>query len=79
VAGTGLPFWLAGSYGTPANVGLGQVRRATGYLEEPLVTLGSDLNGVRAMLQRHPDGWSAAQAVAWLLGRRSGGHGAAPG
>ena len=50
-----------------ANVGLGQTRRGSGYAEDPLVTLGSDLDGVRAMLQRHPDGWSAAQAVTWLL------------
>ena len=49
-----------------ANIGLGQSRR-TGYAEDPLVTLGSDLDGVRAMLQRYPDGWSAAQAVTWLL------------
>jgi NAD(P)H-dependent flavin oxidoreductase YrpB (nitropropane dioxygenase family) len=49
-----------------ANVGLGQTRRASGYAEEPLVTLGSSLDGVRAMLQCYPDGWSAAQAVAWL-------------
>ncbi len=49
-----------------ANVGLGQARR-TGYTEAPLVTLGSDLDGVRAMLQRYPHGWSAAQAVTWLL------------
>lgn len=49
-----------------ANVGLGQARR-TGYTEDPLVTLGSDLDGVRAMLQRYPHGWSAAQAVTWLL------------
>jgi len=49
-----------------ANVGLGQARR-TGYTENPLVTLGSDLDGVRAMLQRYPHGWSAAQAVTWLL------------
>jgi hypothetical protein len=52
-----------------ANVGLGQTRRATGYVEDQLVTLGSDLDGVRAMLHLHPDGWSAAQAVTWLLGR----------
>jgi NAD(P)H-dependent flavin oxidoreductase YrpB (nitropropane dioxygenase family) len=50
-----------------ANVGLGQTRRASGYTEDPLVTLGSNLDGVRAMLQRHPQGWSAAQAVTWLL------------
>ncbi len=50
-----------------ANVGLGQTRRSSGYTEVPLVTLGASLDGVHAMLQRHPDGWSAAQAVDWLL------------
>ena len=50
-----------------ANIGLGQTRRASGYSEEPLVTLGSNLDGVRAMLRCHPHGWSAAQAVTWLL------------
>ncbi len=50
-----------------ASAGLGQTRRATGYTEDPLVTLGSNLDGVRAMLQDHPQGWSAAQAVTWLL------------
>ena len=49
-----------------ANVGLGQTRRS-GYTEDPLVTLGSSLDGIRAMLQHHPRGWSAAQAVTWLL------------
>ena len=48
-----------------ANVGLGQTR-ADGYTEAPLVTLGSDLDGARAMLQRCPHGWTAAEAVAWL-------------
>ncbi len=50
-----------------ANVGLGQARR-DGYAEGPLVTLGSSLDGVHALLTRHPQGWSAAEAVAWLLG-----------
>ena len=50
-----------------ANVGLGQTRRASGYVEEPLVTLGSNLSGVHRMLQLHPHGWSAAQAVTWML------------
>ncbi len=52
-----------------ANVGLGQTRRASGYVEDPLVTLGANLDGVRAMLEHHANGWSAAQAVTWLLGR----------
>ncbi|HEV2372653.1 MAG TPA: nitronate monooxygenase [Streptosporangiaceae bacterium] len=58
-----------------ANVGLGQTRRVNGYTEEPLVTLGSGLDGVRAMLEEHPAGWSAAQAVTWLLNHeiRTGG------
>ena len=50
----------------PANVGIGQTRRS-GYTEAPLVTLGADLDGVRAFSREHPGGWSAAEAVAWLL------------
>ncbi len=50
-----------------ANVGLGQTRRHTGYIEDPLITLGANLDGVREMLQHYPDGWSAGQAVTWLL------------
>jgi NAD(P)H-dependent flavin oxidoreductase YrpB (nitropropane dioxygenase family) len=50
-----------------ANVGLAQTRHDGGYTEEPLVTLGSGLDGVSAMLARHPAGWSAAEAVTWLL------------
>jgi NAD(P)H-dependent flavin oxidoreductase YrpB (nitropropane dioxygenase family) len=50
-----------------ANVGLAQTRHGGGYTEEPLVTLGSALDGVSAMLRRHPAGWSAAEVVTWLL------------
>jgi NAD(P)H-dependent flavin oxidoreductase YrpB (nitropropane dioxygenase family) len=56
-----------------ANVGLGQTRRHTGYIEDPLITLGADLDGVREMLRRHPNGWSAGQAVDWLLGHQAHG------
>ena len=49
-----------------ANIGLGQVRRG-GYVEEPAVTLGQDLSGAQALLALHPDGWTARQAVEWLL------------
>ena len=49
-----------------ANVGLGQVRRS-GYEEAPAVTLGQDLMGATALVALHPDGWSARQAVDWLL------------
>lgn len=49
-----------------ANVGLGQTRR-DGYAEEPLVTLGADLEGPKRFAAEHPQGWSAGQAVQWLL------------
>lgn len=49
-----------------ANVGLGQVRR-DGYVEEPAVTLGQDLVGAEALVAKYPDGWTARQAVDWLL------------
>jgi NAD(P)H-dependent flavin oxidoreductase YrpB (nitropropane dioxygenase family) len=48
-----------------ADVGLAQTRR-DGYVEPPLVTLGSDLDSVEALAERHPGGWSAADVVAWL-------------
>ena len=50
-----------------ANVGLGQVRK-DGYREQPLVTLGADLGGVTEMLALHPAGWTAAQAIEFLVG-----------
>jgi len=49
-----------------ANIGLGQVRRS-GYVEEAAVTLGQDLDGARRLIAIHPEGWTAAQAVDWLL------------
>ena len=49
-----------------ANIGLGQTRRS-GYAEVPLVTLGADLDGVREIHETYPDGWTATQAVGWLL------------
>lgn len=50
-----------------ANVGLGQTRK-DGYVEPALVTLGVDLDGVTRLAQNYPQGWSTAQAIAWLLG-----------
>jgi NAD(P)H-dependent flavin oxidoreductase YrpB (nitropropane dioxygenase family) len=50
-----------------ATVGLGQNRR-DGYDEKPLVTLGSDLDGLRELGERHRRGWTAADALAWLTG-----------
>jgi NAD(P)H-dependent flavin oxidoreductase YrpB (nitropropane dioxygenase family) len=50
-----------------ASVGIGQVRK--GAEELPLVTLGDDLDGARALLASHPDGWTADVAVRWLEGQ----------
>ncbi len=52
--------------GLTANVGLGQTRR-DGYQEAAIATLGADLDGVTLMLSEFPDGWTAAQAVDFLL------------
>ncbi|HWS58045.1 MAG TPA: nitronate monooxygenase [Actinotalea sp.] len=49
-----------------ADVGLGQTR-ADGYKEETLVTLGADLGGARQLIAAYPGGWTATQAVEWLL------------
>lgn len=49
-----------------ADVGLAQTRR-DGYVEPPLVTLGADLDGARILSRQHPDGWTAQEALAWLL------------
>ncbi len=51
-----------------ANVGLGQTR-ATGYVEKPLITLGADLDGPKRLAALHPGGWTAHQALDWLLAR----------
>lgn len=49
-----------------ANVGLGQLRKS-GYEEEAAVTLGQDLGGAEILVAKYPDGWTARQAVDWLL------------
>lgn len=48
------------------NVGLGQHRR-DGYDEVAAVTLGQDLEGARALVARHPRGWSVDEALEWLI------------
>jgi NAD(P)H-dependent flavin oxidoreductase YrpB (nitropropane dioxygenase family) len=53
--------------GLTANVGLAQTRRG-GYQEPAIVTLGADLDGVRELLKDLPAGWTAAQAVDYLVG-----------
>jgi NAD(P)H-dependent flavin oxidoreductase YrpB (nitropropane dioxygenase family) len=50
-----------------ADIGLGQTRR-DGYTERPLVTLGSDLGGVRELAAAFPEGWTGADVVRWLQG-----------
>jgi NAD(P)H-dependent flavin oxidoreductase YrpB (nitropropane dioxygenase family) len=52
--------------GLMANIGLGQHRK-DGYVEDMIVTLGQDLAGARVLIERHPQGWSAAQALDYLL------------
>ena len=48
-----------------ANIGLGQQRR--GYAEQALVTLGDDTAGAAHLAALHPDGYTAQDAVAYLL------------
>ncbi len=49
-----------------ANVGLGQTR-STGYVEKPLITLGANLDGPQRLAKLYPDGWTAREALDWLL------------
>jgi hypothetical protein len=48
-----------------ATIGLGQ-RRRDGSVEPPLLTLGADSAVVEELLARHPDGWTAADVLAYL-------------
>ena len=50
-----------------ATIGLGQ-RLPRGGIEPPIVTLGSDLDCARDLLNRHPDGWNAGDVVTYLAG-----------
>ncbi len=54
--------------GLMATIGLGQTR-PDGYSEAALSTLGSDLSGSRLLLERFPEGWTATQAVEFVLGK----------
>jgi hypothetical protein len=53
--------------GLMATIGLGQTRK-DGYCEADLITLGQDLDGAHDLISRFPDGWTAHQALSWLLG-----------
>jgi NAD(P)H-dependent flavin oxidoreductase YrpB (nitropropane dioxygenase family) len=65
------------------NIGLGQERK-DGYVEDPIITLGSDLAGARRLDSEHwlhggsSDGWAAKEAVNWLLSEVSSGTTPAP-
>ena len=51
--------------GLVATIGMAQHRK-DGYVEDRIMTLGEDLEGPRELLARHPQGWSAVQALAYL-------------
>ncbi len=51
--------------GLMATVGLGQ-QRPGGRTEPPVVTLGTDIDGAKEMLKRHPEGWRAEDVVTYL-------------
>ncbi|MHA6513178.1 nitronate monooxygenase [Tessaracoccus sp. Z1128] len=53
-----------------ANIGLGQLRK-NGYREQPAITLGQDLSSAEELAISHPGGWTAKQAVEWLLTGRT--------
>ncbi|GAA0624125.1 nitronate monooxygenase [Sporichthya brevicatena] len=48
-----------------ATVGLAQTR-PDGFTEPPLLTLGSDLDSLETLAARHPEGWTATQALRFL-------------
>jgi len=52
--------------GLMANIGLGQ-HRLDGFVEQPILTLGSDVESARALRLKYPAGWCAAEALSWLL------------
>lgn len=54
--------------GLVADVGLGQTRR-DGYREPALVTFGADLEAIRHLAARYPQGWTAAEVLSWISGR----------
>ncbi|HET9059654.1 MAG TPA: nitronate monooxygenase [Acidimicrobiales bacterium] len=48
-----------------AAVGIAQ-QRPGGVTESPIVTLGADVDGAMALLRQHPNGWGAADVMAYL-------------
>jgi NAD(P)H-dependent flavin oxidoreductase YrpB (nitropropane dioxygenase family) len=51
-----------------SNIGLAQ-HRVDNYVEPTLVTLGSDLHGANQLIEKFPQGWSAVQAIDYLLAK----------
>lgn len=51
--------------GLVATIGMAQHRK-DGYVEDRIMTLGEDLDGPRDLIARHPQGWTAAEALAYL-------------
>lgn len=49
-----------------SDIGLPQVR-PDGRVELPLITMGSDLDGPKRLVKQYPKGWSAKDALAFLL------------
>jgi NAD(P)H-dependent flavin oxidoreductase YrpB (nitropropane dioxygenase family) len=49
-----------------SDIGLPQLR-PDGRRELPLLTMGSDLDGPKQLIKQHPNGWSASQALEFLL------------
>ena len=49
-----------------ANIGMPQ-HRIDGYEELPLITLGSDQKGEKELLAQYPEGWSAREALGYLV------------
>lgn len=49
-----------------SNIGEAQIRVGH-YVEPPLITLGSDLEGARQLLSQHPQGWSALDVINYLM------------
>jgi len=53
--------------GLMSNIGLPQ-HRLSGYVEPTLLTLGSDVAGLKELHSRYKNGWSAKAAISYLLG-----------
>ena len=52
--------------GLTVTIGIGQTR-GDGYIEAPLMTLGSDLGGAKELTKKYANGWTARQAIDYML------------